>query len=494
MFKQDCASFLKTVLHFVLIIFLIQNVSCKLLCPSVCTCTSANKTVKCIAKYKEFISEDVVPFKNMSRIGKCDEILTFDELPHGTENLKVDCFKLTNLSFVQQLKLKSIELTRTNLTQFSLDLLTKSNVLTTVQITNNAIAEVTAMTGNVLQSLHTLNLSSNKIKKLLWRGDTFSSLHTLYLQNNELQETLHISKLLSLNYLDISNNPFIHIFNLSGLHSLTTLVMQNVSFAAQGRYKDSAVLPLNLQILDLQRNSLLVVPSCHALLAGVDNLTHLYLQNNNISMITADTFQADCFRNLRSVSFANNRLIQLEADAFKYLYEIQYLNIARNYLQHVDLVVLKRFIHFQNGLPQHNISLEGNPWSCDCQQNEMLSWLKSLNNSSLQFICYLPHHFKGRKLSSLKSDQLACSKSSLVAIDNATAQEFSSANLLCLSSGLPKPEVHWLSPTNELISIESFAYERKQQELYFLSEYGDQLTIKDVRLHRTGFYRYIHCA
>ena len=60
---------------------------------------------------------------------------------------------------------------------------------------------------------------------------------------------------------------------------------------------------------------------------------------------------------------------------------------------------------------------------------------------------------------------------------------------LTYTSGTPKPLVMWFTPSGEEISLGALLNDDALRIRYSLSAYGEVLTVRDVRLDKTGLYR-----
>lgn len=91
----------------------------------------------------------------------------------------------------------------------------------------------------------------------------------------------------------------------------------------------------NLFEIYISENVLRVLPSC--ILLNCQNLTYLYIINNNITQIKYDAFNG--LSGLRWLDLSNNQLKTLHKDTFKPLINLTSLNLRNNQLQtiHADL-------------------------------------------------------------------------------------------------------------------------------------------------------------
>uniref|UniRef100_H2ZC69 Ig-like domain-containing protein n=1 Tax=Ciona savignyi TaxID=51511 RepID=H2ZC69_CIOSA len=88
-------------------------------------------------------------------------------------------------------------------------------------------------------------------------------------------------------------------------------------------------------------------------------------------------------------------------------------------------------------------------------------------------------------LQNVNANQLTCEDAAFTQTQNVTVQEYKDARLICTTSGTPRSIVHWVTPKHEVITLDN----PDQRDLYGLSEFGDVLTVKSVRLSKTGHYK-----
>ena len=431
----------------------------------------------------------------------CDEILNLNLLSNSVSKLTVRCNNVQlNQNILSSANLTSLSITSSSLQFYPSDLIALNSQLQLLNLSNNILEVFPLESFKSFSNLQVLDISQNKIFNI--PSDISSIMLTqLYAKKNLISDFSSLSSSPTLTLLDVSFNPVSFKkskFNL--FYKIDQLFLQSVPAVQQANWCSSPslcnVLPPTLSVLDLSNNNLFNVPSCHRLLSGLKGLQVLYLDDNLITFIKANTFQAHCLTNLTVLSLHNNRLVDIDSDFTATLYNLQSLILSKNYLQHISPSIIKKFSTLPTkSLPStknHSVGLflNNNPWSCDCFQKELLSYLNT-HNFTTSIECYIPTHLRGKKLLNLKSTEMTCKNASLtVSLNLTTTFEYQDATLECKSSGVPKPLVSWNTPDGTLISLKSLSLNLEENLLYNLSSFGERLVVKNVRLSKTGIYRY----
>ena len=407
---------------------------------------------------------------------------------HLQRNVFRNAFNLARLSIVQS-----------NLIYLPFDLSILRGHLKYLNLSHNSISNINFSSLNDLFFLEILDVSHNIISTLNLDQSVSTTLSTLFLQQNDIRDFNVVKYLSSLEALDASYNPL--SFEQSKLYEilqLKKLVLQSVDAVKESNKKicssksQCKLLPSNLNVLDLCRNRLTRVPSCNGLLFGLKNLQVLLLEYNDIPMVFKSSFESGCYSNLKVLSLRNNQLMRFDSSVFVHL-SLQSLILSENHLQHISYAVLEHFSNSSNGhwslygsTYQNGVNITNNPWACDCFQQALHDWLFS-HNSTISIECNIPDKFKGKQLKSLNRSDLRCFNASIIFSQNATKiLEFEDGRLICRTSGVPKPTVQWYTPQDVPITSELTS----EDQPYRLSAYGEELTVKDVRLAKTGFYRW----
>ncbi|XP_023021967.2 uncharacterized protein [Leptinotarsa decemlineata] len=293
--------------------------------------------------------------------------------------------------------------------------------LNCLDLSNNKLGVIGNETFSGLKRLHILNLSNNEIQ--LIHNDSFKgiALEKIYLQNNMISflgDSVFSFQKVSLSVIDLSRNVLTKINNIFtqmtsldkidlshnniemiNISSINCIIMylRNNSITETGAiaertrildfnnnnlksievlgstFIDSLILKLNLgrNEIELNDNSLV----------GLNNLTHLHLDNNKIKKISNILF-----RNLKSLIFldiSHNNIVQFTYGTFDHLKNLQFLNLSHNEFtqlqshvlspvqklseldirnNRIDKLDIKTFFYHCSGVKK--IDLDGNFWKC----------------------------------------------------------------------------------------------------------------------------------
>ena len=245
-----------------------------------------------------------------------------------------------------------------------------------VDLTNNAIPEITENHFIGLRDLRKLHLGQNLIKRLgpsLFPGLIINHLN---LSNNEIQSIDPDAFFgAQITELDLSNNPIAgrwqgrwhqRIFDHADIQwELRKLYLANVSLDKIGHlFKDIK----NLNVLDLSRNRLKTI-SDHELDDFAANLEVLLLAGNQLVNI-AGAF--DKMLRLRRLSLADNELRTFPPSLLNESYRLPNLDLSDNLFTRIPEELAG---NFSRGNPQ-NIGLEGNPFRCDWRIKPLHDFMK----------------------------------------------------------------------------------------------------------------------
>ncbi|XP_056110383.1 matrix-remodeling-associated protein 5 isoform X2 [Rhinichthys klamathensis goyatoka] len=198
--------------------------------------------------------------------------------------------------------------------------------------------------------------------------------------------------------------------SFAGLRKLDLLLMHgnDVHQIPDGTFRDL----ISLQMLKLSYNKLKVIS--RQTLMGLWSLTRLHLDHNRLEFIHPDAFQG--LTSLRLLQLEGNQLQQLHPATFSTfsihghfpVSTLKHLYLSDNILTTLSQRMLA-------GMPYlENLSLHGNPWTCDCR----MRWFKEWNKNSpgvlkckkdkayldgqLCPMCFSPKHLKKKQLQELE--------------------------------------------------------------------------------------------
>ena len=244
-----------------------------------------------------------------------------------------------------------------------------------VDLTNNAIPEITEKHFNGLMDLRRLYLGQNSLKRLgpfLFPGLIINHLN---LSNNEIQNIdTYTFSAAQVTELDLSHNPVgqwhrrisQRIFNHSGIRwELRKLYLANVSLdRIDDLFKDIK----RLNVLDLSGNRLETISS-EELDDFAANLEVLLLAGNLLGNING---AFDKMLRLRRLSLADNSLRTFPLSLLNKSYRLQSLDFSDNLITHIPEALAG---NFSRGNPQ-NVGLKGNPFRCDWQIKPLYDFMK----------------------------------------------------------------------------------------------------------------------
>ncbi|KAM8863718.1 leucine-rich repeat neuronal protein 1 isoform 2-T2 [Spinachia spinachia] len=389
--------------------------------------------------------------------------------------------RLTNLT--------ELDLSQNHFTQVSSMGLSSLGQLVTLYLEENYIEVLEDLSLRNLSSLEELYINHNRISSIGPKAFTgLTNLLRLHLNSNRLVaiDSRWFESLPYLEILMIGENPILgleekNFLPLSRLHSLVLAGMGLASVPS------TAFLGLDdLESLSFYDNRLRWVPQ--GALSVLPSLKFLDLNKNPISRVQRGDFQN--LLHLEELSLNNmDELLMVERAAFKNLPEIVKLEICSNQkLSYIDpkafsdLFSLRSLLLHSNqlsllsgellsSLPSlEEVSLHSNPLRCDC----LTSWGPYLGNQShLKMLespitrCSSPPHMIGQELQEVVASRWggagaggnSClphiSPHSFSPTINISAGQ--SIKLECYADADPAPQLYWVTPTGDKVSLERVA-------------------------------------
>ncbi|XP_040613094.1 leucine-rich repeat-containing protein 19 [Mesocricetus auratus] len=161
----------------------------------------------------------------------------------------------------------------------------------------------------------------------------------------------------------------------------------------------------NVTILDLSYNQITLKASDIMVLQMYSLLTELYLMENNITVIYNNSFSN--LSNLQILNICGNAISIIEQDSFVGLNEVKELYLCQNKILHLNPNVFVplnnlKVLNLQGNLISHFaapqlfhlelLTLDGNPWNCNCSLLELQNWLNkshvTLENENITMCSY----------------------------------------------------------------------------------------------------------
>ncbi|XP_018563913.1 toll-like receptor 6 [Anoplophora glabripennis] len=266
-------------------------------------------------------------------------------------------------------------------------------------LSNNNITSISDGIFNSLVNLIALDLSKNNIQKL--SSHSFhgcNNLHYINLSQNALQsfDSYSLVNIKEHAKLDLSFNK-LEIFNFTSLSHMHTLILSNNNISSIiGCFAPLLVLDISKNSLSsLARNNcndsnpgIYFLDASHNSLSNLEttpalkNISHLFLQNNNIASIPNDYFSN--LNGLVLLNLSTNELEKLQYGLFDGLMKLQVLHLSKNHLTsfksynyHLLNNLHELYLHeneisifdskdFKELLTQlEELSLDGNNFTCD---------------------------------------------------------------------------------------------------------------------------------
>ncbi|XP_008262512.1 high affinity nerve growth factor receptor [Oryctolagus cuniculus] len=176
-------------------------------------------------------------------------------------------------------------------------------------------------------------------------------------------------------------------------------------------------------------------------LPGIENLTELYLENQNLQHLTLGDLRG--LRELRNLAIVNSGLQSVATDAFRFTPRLSHLNLSFNALESLSWKTVQ-------GLPLQELVLSGNSLRCSCA----LRWLQRWEEEGLAGV-------REQKLRCSESEPLAlmpnasCGMPTLkVQMPNGSVDVGDSVFLQCQVEGQGLEKAGWsLTELEELATV-----------------------------------------
>lgn len=285
--------------------------------------------------------------------------------------------------------------------------------LKTLDLGENAIAELRDSDFNGLESLYGLRLAGNRLTNISRHFlANASQLHVLNLARNQLVqiERKAFDHLQELRALRLDNNRLTDINGV--LSSLAHLQWFNLS-SNQLAWFDFAFIPMSLEMLDLHDNRIEELGNYYKLKSGF-SLKTLDASANKIKSLNKLSLPSS----LESIVLNDNLIETIPLRLFEDKPNLARVELASNLISHLALDSL--FISKVPVKARPKFLLSGNPFSCDCE----MEWLQQINDISLNgnhpqvtdldtITCQLPNQSQNESMvpipiSELAQDEFLC--------------------------------------------------------------------------------------
>lgn len=285
-----------------------------------------------------------------------------------------------------------------------------------------------------------------------------------------------------------------------------------------------------LQVLDLNRNNLTLLPPNAFLSAGLVNLQKLYLSRCGIEHI--DDFALNRISNLIELDLSDNLISYIPTAAFRHLPLLRHLILSGNplvivlsqaFVELKTLIILEisnckidtistrafegleklevlkidsnelQTLHAKTMMPfkfLHGITLDGNPWTCDCELRGLRQWLYDNNVPYIPPTCYRPLRLRDKKWAEVDIEDYACAPTFLNTSSAMNVFEGSNVTLECKVSGDPIPSIQWLWRERVIANLSEGI---SSMQTFIMSEYTEKekysrLRISSVQEPNAGVY------
>lgn len=244
-------------------------------------------------------------------------------------------------------------------------------------IKNLVNLEVLSLAGNGISNRVDQRLVSGSLKQLCFNGNDLNAMWSS--ENNQYDHFFH--NLTSLAYLDISDNK---------LRLVSPEVLCN--------------LPRSLENLSLSNNRLNYFPWEN--ISAFSNLRHLDLSQNFISFLPYIAIHAS--KSFSLLDLSHNRISYVPRAFFLSMNTLQRLYLSHNQLKQLNHHFLPA--PFKNGSGLQVLSLQFNPFICDCDSSSFADFLRStpvkIPHLSTNVHCEYPESQRGKTILSI--DHRSC--------------------------------------------------------------------------------------
>ncbi|GIY96665.1 leucine-rich repeat and fibronectin type-III domain-containing protein 5 [Caerostris extrusa] len=197
-----------------------------------------------------------------------------------------------------------------------------------------------------------------------------------------LESTIQVLDLTRNNFTLLPPNSFLNVglVNLQKLY-LARCGIEHIDDFALNRIS-------NLVELDLSDNLISYIPT--AAFRHLPLLRHLILSGNPLVIVPTQAFVE--LKTLIILEISNCKIDTIATRAFEGLEKLEVLKLDTNELQtlHAKTMISFKFLH--------GITLDGNPWTCDCELRGLRQWLNDNNVPYIPPACYRPVRLRDKNM------------------------------------------------------------------------------------------------
>ncbi|KAK3103193.1 hypothetical protein FSP39_017227 [Pinctada imbricata] len=356
------------------------------------------------------------------------DLTLLEDLYLGNNKLTI----IKNGTFAFSSKLMRLDLSKNTISTIEAESLHPLKRAQYIDFSHNKLISFKKHAIHGLEGLKELDLSYNFIGKIEPESfrtspvDRLSQLATLKLKNNNIKvvDSDTLAGMPNLNTLDLSSNKIKRI-NEKALQNLEGLQSLKIN---KNRIRDlkNGVISRQTNLLDLDFSENLLKRLDEKMFAGLKNLEEIDASANRISSIPKKVFRP--LVNLVSLDLRENKMLLFNMSTVANLPKLSFIDLSDNNLFSVDFpsqqeLRLSELILSKNNLNSIHkdianvmstsamVALSGNPLLCDCNIKWMLDPMMSRKirvERSEDVMCKTPDKHHGKKVIDLSERDLDC--------------------------------------------------------------------------------------